>query len=316
MKDIRPIISIIIPVYKVEKFIHKCLDSIIAQTYTNWEAILVDDGSPDNCGIICDEYAAKDKRFKVIHQENKGVVNARNSALKIAKGGYLAFVDSDDYIEQEMLEEMITMAINEKKDIVWCNLQEIYKDYSSPEIICIDYNNDTNIRNLLNRSLPGYLWNKLIYKPFWDKCDIKTDENAVMCEDTLISLQLLSNNPNNGIINKTFYNYIKTNANAATCRNEESIIVRAKDNIIHIYNYLKEKGLLNKFYEEFSSLALKLKIEMLRNNIELAIELFPFAHQNFNNFKFQFPISLFYWLGFNCKSFGKLLFKIHFRKSL
>ena len=98
------LISIIVPVYNTEKFIHKCLDSIAAQTYTNWEAILIDDGSPDSCGIICDEYAVKDKRFKVIHQENKGVVTARNNAIAKATGEYLAFVDSDDFIEPTMLE--------------------------------------------------------------------------------------------------------------------------------------------------------------------------------------------------------------------
>lgn len=77
-----PLISIIVPIYKAEKFLCKCLDSILAQTYKNWEAILIDDGSPDNCWAICDEYAAKDNRFKVIHQENEGVVGARNRAMK------------------------------------------------------------------------------------------------------------------------------------------------------------------------------------------------------------------------------------------
>lgn len=93
-----PQVSIIVPVYKVEPYIRRCLDSILAQTFTDWECILVDDGSPDDCGVICDEYAAKDSRFKVIHQENQGASVARNSALECVKGDYILFIDSDDVI--------------------------------------------------------------------------------------------------------------------------------------------------------------------------------------------------------------------------
>ena len=100
------LISVIVPVYKVEKYLHKCVDSILAQTYTNLEIILVDDGSPDNCGKICDEYAAKDSRIKVIHQQNGGLSAARNAGLDIATGNYLAFIDSDDYIDNNYIECM------------------------------------------------------------------------------------------------------------------------------------------------------------------------------------------------------------------
>ena len=93
-----PLISIIVPVYNVEDYIRPCLDSILAQTYTNFEAILVDDGSKDGSGSVCDEYAEKDSRFIVVHKENGGVSSARNKGLEIAKGEYIAFVDSDDWI--------------------------------------------------------------------------------------------------------------------------------------------------------------------------------------------------------------------------
>ena len=100
------LISVIVPVYKVEEYLHKCVDSILAQTYTNLEIILVDDGSPDNCGKICDEYAEKDSRIKVIHQENGGLSAARNTGLDIATGNYIGFVDSDDYIDPDYIECM------------------------------------------------------------------------------------------------------------------------------------------------------------------------------------------------------------------
>ena len=99
-----PRISIITPVYRVEKYIHRCIDSILNQTFTDFELILVDDGSPDRCGAICDEYAAKDSRIAVLHQENAGQAAARNRALDIARGEYIAFVDSDDWIHPQYLQ--------------------------------------------------------------------------------------------------------------------------------------------------------------------------------------------------------------------
>ena len=118
-----PLISVIVPVYKVEQFIHRCVDSILNQTYTNLEIILVDDGSPDRCGEICDEYAEKDSRIRVIHQKNGGLSAARNAGLDICTGDYIAFVDSDDYIEADMYERMLTAAIAYKVDICICQWQ-------------------------------------------------------------------------------------------------------------------------------------------------------------------------------------------------
>ena len=116
-----PKISIIVPVYKVEKYLHRCLDSIVNQTFTDWECILIDDGSPDNSGIICDEYAQMDRRFKVIHQENKGVSAARNAGLDVAKGEWIGFVDSDDWIEKETYEVAYNKAIKELQRKVGAN---------------------------------------------------------------------------------------------------------------------------------------------------------------------------------------------------
>ena len=99
-----PTISIIVPVYKVEKYLKRCVDSILSQTYTDFECILVDDGSPDKCGYICDEYAEKDQRIRVIHKKNGGLSDARNVGIDAASGEYLSFIDSDDWIHPKMLE--------------------------------------------------------------------------------------------------------------------------------------------------------------------------------------------------------------------
>lgn len=123
-----PLISVIVPVYKVEQYLHRCVDSILAQTYTNLEIILVDDGSPDRCGAICDEYAAKDSRIRVIHQENGGLSAARNAGLDACTGEYIAFVDSDDYILPEMYKKMLSALLEHQVDICICHWQYEYAD--------------------------------------------------------------------------------------------------------------------------------------------------------------------------------------------
>ena len=112
-----PLISIIVPVYKTEQYLRKCVDSILAQTYTNIEVILIDDGSPDGSPILCDEYAQNDSRVKVIHQKNAGVSAARNAGLDIAAGEYIGFVDSDDWIEPDMYEVLMDIASKSGADI-------------------------------------------------------------------------------------------------------------------------------------------------------------------------------------------------------
>ena len=118
METVSPLISIIIPVYKVEPYLRNCLDSIVNQTNRNLEIILVDDGSPDKSGDICDAYAAADERIIVIHQNNQGVSAARNAGLDIAKGDYILFVDSDDWIEQETCEAVLDLALKNNADLV------------------------------------------------------------------------------------------------------------------------------------------------------------------------------------------------------
>ena len=106
-----PKVSVIVPVYKVEKYLPECIESILAQTFTDFELILVDDGSPDNSGKICDDYAARDSRIRVFHKENGGVSSARNLGLDNARGEWIAFVDSDDWIDTNMLQKMIAVAM-------------------------------------------------------------------------------------------------------------------------------------------------------------------------------------------------------------
>lgn len=121
-------LSIIVPIYKVEQYLRRCVDSILAQTFTDFELILVDDGSPDNCPAICDEYAEKDPRIVVIHKENGGLSDARNAGLDIAKGDYIGFVDSDDFIHPQMYEMLIESADALHADIAQVKYQKVQEN--------------------------------------------------------------------------------------------------------------------------------------------------------------------------------------------
>lgn len=123
--QITPKISCIVPVYNVEKYLRRCVDSILNQTFTDFELILVDDGSPDNSPAICYEYAVKDSRIKVIHKVNGGVSSARNVGLDVAKGEWICFVDSDDLIEADYMQKMYEAAINNNSDFIMCGIQQI-----------------------------------------------------------------------------------------------------------------------------------------------------------------------------------------------
>ena len=114
-----PKVSIIVPIYNVEKYLHQCVNSLLNQILKDIEIILVDDESPDNCPAMCDEYAKQDSRIKVIHKKNEGLGYARNSGLEIATGEYIAFVDSDDYVELDAYQKLYSIAVDKKTDVLY-----------------------------------------------------------------------------------------------------------------------------------------------------------------------------------------------------
>ena len=129
-------ISVIVPVYNVKSYLYKCIDSILNQTYSNIEIILIDDGSIDNCGEICDEYADKDDRIKVIHKKNEGVSKAREDGVKIAQGKYIAFVDGDDWVEDDYITTLYTKVKEYEADWISCNFNEVNGDkYKNAKLI-------------------------------------------------------------------------------------------------------------------------------------------------------------------------------------
>ena len=162
------LISVIVPVYKVEKYIHRCIDSILAQTFTDFELILVDDGSPDNCGAICDEYAAKDPRIHVIHQQNGGLSAARNAgidwAFENSNSEWLIFIDSDDWVEPEMFSLLLSAANSTESEIARCILSEcdILSNTAIPDMI-VQNPADAYIEKRFTMSACAKLFHKYLF---------------------------------------------------------------------------------------------------------------------------------------------------------
>lgn len=124
-----PLISVVVPVYKVEKYLDRCVESLVAQTYTNLEIILVDDGSPDSCPALCDAWAEKDPRIVVVHKPNGGLSDARNAGIAAAHGQYIGFVDSDDYVSTDMYEALYSQLVETGADISICGVADVYADH-------------------------------------------------------------------------------------------------------------------------------------------------------------------------------------------
>lgn len=131
----KPLISVIIPVYNVEKYLDRCVQSVVDQIYSNLEIILVDDGSPDNCPAICDTWAEKDSRIKVIHKRNGGLSDARNAGMAIAGGDFIGFVDSDDWIETEMYQSLYQRMCDDDSDIAACGIEMVWEDGTPSRIL-------------------------------------------------------------------------------------------------------------------------------------------------------------------------------------
>lgn len=242
------LISVIVPVYNVENYIDKCIESIINQTYTELEIILINDGSRDLSGEICNKYAKQDKRVIVIHTKNKGVSEARNTGIEVAKGEYLAFVDSDDWIEKNMIEKLYNLATLYNADIVQGNYVRIFDEIeykqenikeklnflTSEEMLLNLYNKDVMIKNIV-------IWNKLYNAQLFKKIRFP---KGIIHEDEAIVYKLYNNSRKIIDINTNIYYYRHT---------ENSIINKKIDfqNLDLIYileereRYFKENNLSN-----------------------------------------------------------------------
>lgn len=222
MRMDKPLISIIIPVYKVENYLDRCLKSVVNQTYRNLEIILVDDGSPDRCPEMCDSWAEKDNRIKVIHKKNAGVSAARNDGIDVAHGEFIGFVDSDDVIHPSMYEEMVNYLVSQECDLVSCG----YSDFSEDNDVKLNIEIDIYSKVLLTRDEAMRLsfekdrkedfikavWTLLIRAEIAKS--VKFDCSLTNGEDTKYSFEALMKTKQVGMLYAPLYNYYK-NENGA-----------------------------------------------------------------------------------------------------
>lgn len=204
------LVSVIVPVYNAEKYIHRCVDSILAQTYTNLEIILVDDGSPDNCPAICDEYAKKDSRIKVIHKENGGVSSARNAGLEIFCGDYLTFVDSDDFIGKNFIKNLVDNMDEEigivisKFKFISPDLEEIKRERRGSDNTTVLINKDFDFtENTFNGEIGCKLYRKSVISK------LSFSEDIYLGEDTVFNAKAFCNSHAVRYIPDSSYYYIQ-----------------------------------------------------------------------------------------------------------
>ena len=233
------LVSIIVPIYNTEKYLKECIESLINQTYKNLEIILVDDGSTDNSRFICDEYKNKIENIKVIHQENQGISNARNKGLEVAQGYYISFVDSDDYVEETMIEKLVRSIEENEADMSICNYYP-NKENKLKEVLTVD-----EVMELIidKRYFRGYVCNKLYKKELLDK--LKFEEDIKMCEDFLFNCKYLLKCSKCSYVSERLYFY---RANIQSISNSKFsskylTILTAYDKIKKIYEENYEKSL-------------------------------------------------------------------------
>ena len=301
VNKIRPVISIIVPVYNTGLYLEECLNSIHNQTFKDYEVICVDDGSSDNSYEILNKYKNIIKNYKVIHQENQGVGSARNTALKHVNGDYIAFIDSDDYIEKNYLDRLYSEACETNSDVVICNFYRYFDNYNLNLPVIWKkskgiYNKESILKSLIPDILiHSYLWNKLWKRELFDNLsfpDIKYEDIAIMC-DLFYKANKIS------VISDPLYHY----------RIRKTSIVRnysisTQNDYVKAYGlirlFLKKHNIYNKYKFAFCLLSIKVYLVMFfvniflfndYKNIKISLDNFVSCHKfisNANSSKFDY----------------------------
>ncbi|MBE6947776.1 MAG: glycosyltransferase family 2 protein [Ruminococcaceae bacterium] len=246
--------SIIVPIYKVEEFLPQCIESVLAQTHKDFELILVDDGSPDGCPAICDEYAAKDSRIKVVHKENGGLVSARKAGLAIASGSYICFVDGDDFILPDML-EAFHRALDEDYDVLCANF---FAYYNEDRIILTTHNVPTGCYDKAGLTSEIYpkmlsasgffrfgimpnLWTKCIKKELLAEAYRNMPDNISLGEDAAITYPVLLNAERILVLDYSGYMY-RQNPLSMTRTTDKKLFNKIQNLVVHLKNVEKTTG--------------------------------------------------------------------------
>lgn len=248
-----PKISISIPIYNVAQYLRKCLETIINQTLKDIEIILVDDGSTDSSGQICDEYAKKDSRIIVIHKENGGLASARQAAIDIAKGSFFCACDADDWAELDMYEQLYNKAVETGADIVMCDYYIEYEDGRtiSKHFKGFNDNEKLYVGDALKGKVPPMFWNKIYKREIFQKNNIYWEQGIDLGEDFLISLKIFQSPKTISHVQTPLYHYRRL-INSSSYTNNVSFKT-FKQNVF-IRNWIKENIDNNKYQERIFQL--------------------------------------------------------------
>ena len=235
--EVKKMISVVVPIYNVSKYLPKCIESILHSTYKNLEVILVDDGSTDECPTICDDYAKKDSRIKVIHKKNGGLSDARNKGLDIATGEYISFIDSDDYIDADLYESVIK-EFDENIDVVVFGRYIEYEtktDISIPDKNCVMTGKDALIDLASFKGFDMAAWDKIYKRSIIGNLRFPFGKKN---EDYYLTYKLLDNAKNVKFIQKPFYHYVQRQNSISRGK---SICFDAVDGSIEEVDYIRKK---------------------------------------------------------------------------
>ena len=275
----QPKISVIVAVYNAEKYLRRCIDSLLAQTFTDFEVLLIDDGSTDSSGEICDEYAAKDSRFLVFHNENQGIGSTRHFGINHAKGEYTIHVDSDDWVEQNFLEELYLCASDSLADMIICDYVAERKTLSERIGQHPMNNNSSNVfLEVLKGNLSGVCWNKLIKVDCNKRYNVNFIEGLNCGEDLVYVCSLLQNDISIAYCPSTCYHYDQYTSDNSYTRHvkKESLqqqeralliienMVMPKEYRVYILNKLHKIAYLSIRFGSFSAKSYKERFEKLK----------------------------------------------------
>lgn len=278
-----PKISIIIPVYNVEQYIQKCIDSILNQTFTDIELILVDDGSADSSDSICDEYASRDNRIKVIHKKNGGVSSARNMGIRAARGDYIGFVDSDDYIDRRMYEVLYKQAIQYNADIVVSAIKTVNekKNYKKVSTVWKQVNKPINKEQIEKMIIPSFLkgnfysllscCNKIYRLNVLKENNVFFDENRFHGEDVRFNLTLLQKINTLIFVDQPLYIYVQ-NDNSATQKFRSDLYNYIQDNRnygLYLCDKYKVPHAKKRIIEEYNRNSLNFMQSLVKRNLSI-----------------------------------------------
>lgn len=250
-----PKLSVIVPVYNTQKYLPECIDSILAQTYTDFELILVDDGSADRSGVICEEYCRSDNRIRVIHQENGGVTAARKRGTEAAQGEYISFVDSDDWLQSDMYEQMLKYAERYDADMVLCDMMAerpagstVIHSSSLDGLFAFERLEQDICSNMLfdfTQNMPGLslnLWNKIFRSDIMKPALLECPNQITYGEDALVSLICLLRSRRIYIMPESPFYHYRQGGEFLKREQKASLLPRLSDFALHTQRWFSELG--------------------------------------------------------------------------